>query len=83
MIQQVLLVQSTRALRKAAVVNANCSYTDTPNSGYIGADSFTFIVVDVNGVSSPAQVSIAVNETVPVCLMKEGPKPIGAWSLQS
>lgn len=44
-----------------AVVNADCSYTYTPTSGYSGSDSFTFIVIDLNGVSNPAQVSITVN----------------------
>ena len=40
--------------------------TYTPTSGYIGADSFTFEVTDGTSTSTPATVSITVNQAAPV-----------------
>lgn len=44
----------------AAVVNTDGSYTYTPNTGYSGADSFTFKVNDGSVDSNTATVSITV-----------------------
>jgi hypothetical protein len=47
-----------------AFVGATITYT--PNTGYIGADSFTFKVTDGTSTSTAATVSITVNQAVPV-----------------
>ncbi|WPO97712.1 Ig-like domain-containing protein [Pseudomonas sp. HR96] len=42
------------------VLNANGTFTYTPNANYNGSDSFTYRVVDSDGGSSVASVSIAI-----------------------
>ena len=44
----------------AVVVNADGTYTYTPNAGYIGGDSFTFTVTDPDGNSDTATVTVDV-----------------------
>ena len=48
------------ATNGAAVVNADGSVTYTPNGGYSGSDSFTYTVVDADGDSATAKVTIDV-----------------------
>jgi hypothetical protein len=47
-----------------AFVGATITYT--PNTGYVGADSFTFKVTDGTSTSSAATISITVNQAAPV-----------------
>src|SRR5207244_354111 len=45
------------------VLNANGSYTYTPNANFFGTDSFTYHAVDSDGATSNvATVTITVNE---------------------
>lgn len=46
----------------AVVINANNTITYTPNAGYTGNDSFTYIANDGTDNSNAATVSITVNE---------------------
>lgn len=57
----------TNAANGVAIVtnNADGSYTYTPNTGFFGSDSFTFIASDKDGDSAPATVSITVTEFIP------------------
>ncbi|WP_193752879.1 Ig-like domain-containing protein, partial [Aureimonas ureilytica] len=41
------------------------SITYTPNTGYSGADSFTYTATNASGTSAPATVSVTVNAAVP------------------
>lgn len=43
-----------------AVVNANGTFSYTPNPGFFGTDSFTYIAKDASGSSEPATVVIDV-----------------------
>ena len=43
-----------------ATVNADGSYSYTPNAGYNGADRFTYAVSDGNGGSATATMSLTV-----------------------
>ncbi len=59
---------ATGAANGAVVVNANGTFTYTPNGNYNGSDSFTYTVSDGNGGSSTYTVTVnvaAVND-VPV-----------------
>jgi bacillolysin len=42
-------------------LNANGSFTYTPNAGFTGTDSFTYQAVNATGPGNPATVSIIVN----------------------
>ncbi|WFR60916.1 Ig-like domain-containing protein [Paenibacillus amylolyticus] len=49
-----------------AVVNADGTFTYTPNAGFVGTDSFTAIVRDPSGASAIATVTINVLNQPPV-----------------
>ncbi|MDP2341296.1 MAG: Ig-like domain-containing protein [Deltaproteobacteria bacterium] len=51
---------ATQATQGTVVVNANGSFTYTPNAGATGTDSFTFTVSDATTTSTPALVSITL-----------------------
>jgi Ca2+-binding RTX toxin-like protein len=50
----------SQAANGTAVVNANGTYTYTPNSGFAGSDTFTYTVTDTNGQTSTAIVTVTV-----------------------
>jgi VCBS repeat-containing protein len=57
-------VQDSSAGNGNAVLNADGSFTYTPNAGYSGTDSFTYYAVDNNGAgSNQVTVTITVNST--------------------
>ena len=60
----------TQAANGTATVNPPNTVTYTPNSGYIGADSFTYTVSDGNGGTDTAAVTVTVQRinTPPVAL---------------
>jgi len=47
------------------VVNNGTSLTYTPNSGFIGIDTFTYVIDDGNGDQASAEVTITVENNVP------------------
>jgi VCBS repeat-containing protein len=51
---------NTAASYGVTVVNADGSYTYTPNANYYGSDSFTFMVSDGQGGSNAYSVSVSV-----------------------
>ncbi|MET1077860.1 MAG: Ig-like domain-containing protein, partial [Pseudomonas sp.] len=51
---------STQASNGTVVVNANGTFTYTPNANYNGADSFTYRLTDANGDISTATVTVNV-----------------------
>lgn len=57
----VTLVSNTNPPNGALLINANGSFTYTPNSNYNGNDSFQYTIEDVDGDQSSAIVSITVN----------------------
>ncbi|MGI9066294.1 MAG: tandem-95 repeat protein [Pyrinomonadaceae bacterium] len=56
-------------------LNANGSFTYTPNTGYVGSDSFTYHANDGSANSNVATVTITV--TAPVCV--NHPSDLVAW----
>jgi ribosomal protein L24E len=54
------VVLTTQATGGTAVVNADGTYTYTPNSGFAGHDSFSYTVTDSNGQSSTATITVNV-----------------------
>ena len=50
----------TAAVNGTAIVNADGSYTYTPNAGYSGADSFTYQVADGAGGTTTATVNVTL-----------------------
>ncbi len=57
-------------------VNANGQFSYTPATGYVGSDSFTFIVNDGYLNSTPATVSITVNDTAPAAASASFSTPV-------
>ncbi len=55
--------------------------TYTPDSGYLGADSFTFTVNDGGGDSPPATVSVNVNPPGPVTVFDDGFETSQGWTV--
>ena len=49
----------------AVTLNANGSFTYTPDAGFSGTDTFTYTAYDGTTASSPATVTITVDEVVP------------------
>jgi VCBS repeat-containing protein len=47
-------------------LNANGSFTYTPNAGFTGTDSFTYTANDGGFASAPATVALSVNDQAPV-----------------
>jgi VCBS repeat-containing protein len=45
------------------VMNADGTYTYTPNADYVGSDSFTYTVTDPSGAADKATVSLTVENT--------------------
>ena len=58
----------------ALILNADGSFTYTPNNGYFGLDTFTYEIFDGNGGSSQATVSITVTSVndVPIFTSHDG-----------
>ncbi|MCK9689636.1 Ig-like domain-containing protein [Scleromatobacter humisilvae] len=50
----------THPAHGSVVVNADGSYTYTPTNGYVGTDSFSYVVTDASGATSTATVSLSV-----------------------
>ena len=80
-------VPVTGPLHGTLALNANGSFTYTPNPGYAGADSFTYSANDgkwTNGStplsadSAPATVSITVKDTTPPLVNITIPAPNGS-----
>ncbi|MFZ6818667.1 Ig-like domain-containing protein, partial [Undibacterium sp. Ji22W] len=59
-----LVIQNTAASGNISV--KGMTFTYTPNAGFIGTDTFTYIAVSAFGSSTPATVSIQVKDTIPV-----------------
>ncbi len=61
----------TDATNGTVTLNADGSFTYTPNAGFSGTDSFTYQVVDPEGLGDEGTVTITVNDvnTAPVAVM--------------
>jgi gliding motility-associated-like protein len=59
----VVVVSNTDPSNGSATINADGSYTYTPNTDFFGADTFTYTIEDVDGEKSIATVTITVNPT--------------------
>ncbi|HRK23386.1 MAG TPA: Ig-like domain-containing protein [Beijerinckiaceae bacterium] len=53
---------TTAPANGTVVVNANGSFTYTPNAGFVGTDSFTYCLTDSQGASDSAVATITVIE---------------------
>ncbi len=54
----------TRPLHGSAIVNANGSFSYIPTSGFIGTDSFRYVLMDESGAVSRATVRLTVSPIV-------------------
>ena len=59
-------VEETGPQHGTLTLNSNGTFVYMPSPGYYGADSYTYEAYDGYNYSSPATVSIAVQETAPV-----------------
>ncbi len=66
---QLLTVSSVSTpTRGTAVINANGTITYTPNTGYLGADSFTYAISDGAGGTATATVNVTVGNRNPAAV---------------
>ena len=69
-------VLGTRPAHGSLTLNADGSFSYTPNAGFWGTDSFTYTATDGHATSAPATVTITVY-SVPVaqcrCLHRRSP----------
>ena len=56
----ITLTSSTAAIHGTVVINADGSYTYTPDAGYAGPDSFSYTITDELGATASATVDITV-----------------------
>ena len=63
--QTLTFALGTKPAHGSVTVNANGSFSYTPDSGYAGSDAFTFLVNDGYLNSAPATVSITINDGAP------------------
>ncbi|NLP57153.1 Ig-like domain-containing protein [Lutibacter sp. B1] len=56
----------TQGSNGTVVVNADGTFTYTPNADYNGEDSFTYTIEDANGDTSTARVTVTVEPTVDI-----------------
>ncbi|TDM08065.1 MAG: hypothetical protein C4K60_00650 [Ideonella sp. MAG2] len=59
------LKQVNQPLHGSITTNADGSYTYTPKDGYLGADSFTYVVTDQNGNTCTETVYVTVGSAIP------------------
>ncbi|MDJ1139701.1 Ig-like domain-containing protein [Marinicella marina] len=64
----VLTIESVGAASNGTVVNNGDVVTYTPNAGFVGTDSFEYTVIDGEGGSDSATVTINVNNLAPVAV---------------
>ncbi len=50
------------------VMNANGTFTYTPNNGFSGSDTFTYSICDVNNACDTAEVTITVGNATPIAV---------------
>lgn len=62
-----LSIQSvTQGSNGSVGINGNGSLSYSPNAGFVGSDSFSYVVSDGNGGESTGQVSISVQDRTPL-----------------
>ncbi len=69
--QQITVTSYTQPAHGTVTVNADGSYTYTPTQGYVGADSFTYIITDEFGTTSTATVALTVTDEAPVATLAD------------
>ncbi len=71
----VISIQSVTQASNGTVVNNGDILTYIPNSGFIGTDTFTYTIVDQEGASDTATVTITVNNIAPIAVDDNGSTP--------
>ena len=66
-------VDAVSAQGGTIVDNANNTFTYTPPVGYVGSDSFQYLIQDTVGAQSAAMVNVTINAAGPLC----APTPTG------
>jgi len=77
------VTSATNGTNGMVIVNPNNTVTYAPNTGFSGADSFTYTVSDGNGGSDTATVSVTVNANVVAPPPVEPPVTVNPISLRS
>ncbi|MCB9009761.1 MAG: cadherin-like domain-containing protein [Ardenticatenaceae bacterium] len=65
-----LTIDSVSAPANGTVVNNGTDVTYTPDTGFLGSDSFTYTVSDNNGGTATATVTVTVNEVSNFVIIK-------------
>ena len=64
----VISIDTVSPASNGTVVNNGDILTYIPNSGFIGTDTFTYTIVDNEGASDTATVTITVNNIAPIAV---------------
>ncbi|MCB1583386.1 MAG: tandem-95 repeat protein [Xanthomonadales bacterium] len=67
-----LVIESTTPASNGTVVNNGTAITYTPNTGFVGTDTFTYTISDGQGGSDTATVTVTVANAVPVAVDDNG-----------
>ncbi len=68
-------VDSVTQASNGTVVNNGDIITYTPNTGFIGTDTFTYTIIDQEGATDTATVTITVNNIAPLAVDDSGTIP--------
>ncbi len=68
-------VDSVTQASNGTVVNNGDIITYTPNTGFIGTDTFTYTIVDQEGATDTATVTITINNIAPIAVDDSGTIP--------
>jgi VCBS repeat-containing protein len=56
----------------SVTVNADGTFTYTPNTGFVGTDSFKYVITDASGETSTATATLTVTAVAPVAVNDSG-----------
>jgi hypothetical protein len=67
----------TQGANGSVVINPNGTVTYTPNSGFVGTDTFTYTITDPNGHQTVATATVTVGSTTPTALSTDASTATG------
>ena len=74
------ITSKTNGIKGTVTINSGTSLTYTPNSGATGADSFTYTIADIDGLTATATVSMTIQgSNSPPVAVNDSLELYGTW----